>query len=391
MPGKSARRIQGGGSIRRRGNGMWEGRYTLGRNPGTGKQIQKSVYGKTQREVLQKLQQITAQITLEGAYTQPSKMTVTAWLETWLDEYLGNVKPGTATDYSAHVYNHIIPAIGAIKLCALQPTAIQHLYNGLQEKGLSAKTIRNLHGTLHRALQTAMKFGYIRTNPTEACILPRINAHDIQPLDTPEIALFLSAIKGHKQQTLFHVALFSGMRSGELLGLTWDCVHFDSGTIFVSKQLVCPRKKGEAFHFAPLKNDKPRTITPAPSVMQLLKDHKKAQLEQRMLLGQGWREGNMKNLVFTTETGGHLTQSGVWRMLQRVLARADMEARRFHDLRHTYAVNALRSGDDVKTVQENLGHHTAAFTLDVYGHVTDQMKKESASRMEAFIKSIPDL
>ena len=388
MPRKSTRNAQGGGTIRQRKDGKWEARYTVGRNPGTGKQTQKSIYGETQKEVRQKLQKVLLEID-EGAYSEPSNQTVNAWLKCWLTSYLGNVKPGTVANYTQHVENHIIPAIGALKLTALHPTAIQNLYNKLQENGLSAKSIKNLHGALHRALHTATKLGYIRTNPTEACILPRIERKEIKPLDTEDISKFLNAIKDHRHETLFRVALFTGMRSGELLGLTWDCVRFDEGVIHINKQLTPPRRTGETYGFGSLKNDKPRTITPAPSIMQQLKKHGKEQVKQRMLIGAAWGEEGFENLVFTKENGYHLTQSGVWKMLQKVFTQANIEQRRFHDLRHTYAVNALRSGDDVKTVQETLGHHTAAFTLDIYGHVTNEMQKASADRMEAFINGIP--
>jgi len=299
------------------------------------------------------------------------------------------MKAGTVANYSQHTNNHIIPALGALKLSALQPPAIQRLYNQMQANGLSAKTIKNLHGALHRALETAVKMGYLRTNPAEGCILPRIVEKEIHPLDTPDIVAFLNAIKGHRYETLFKVDMFTGLRSGEILGLTWDCIDFDAGTIFVCKQLVPPRVKGQKYAFGTLKNDKPRTITPAPSVMQLLKEHRRAQVERRLKAGILWVDGGFENLVFTNDFGGHLTQSGLWKIMQKALRDSGIENLRFHDLRHTYAVNSLRSGDDVKTVQENLGHHTAAFTLDKYGHVTETMKRASADRMEAFINSIP--
>jgi len=120
------------------------------------------------------------------------------------------------------------------------------------------------------------------------------------------------------------------------------------------------------------------------------KEHRIQQMQQRLIAGVAWDDGGFPNLVFTNDTGGHLTQSGVWKLMQKALRDSGIENLRFHDLRHTYAVNSLRSGDDVKTVQENLGHHTAAFTLDQYGHVTDTMKRASADRMQAFIKAIPN-
>lgn len=137
-----------------------------------------------------------------------------------------------------------------------------------------------------------------------------------------------------------------------------------------------------------MKNDKPRTITPAPTVLQILKKHKLEQNMQRLAAGPAWDDGGFPNLVFTHPDGSHLSQASVWKILQKVLKAAGLEAHRFHDLRHTYVVNAFRAGDDVKTVQQNAGHYSAAFTLDRYAHVTATMKKESANRMEQFIASL---
>ena len=153
--------------------------------------------------------------------------------------------------------------------------------------------------------------GYLRTNPAEGCILPRITKKEIRPLDTPEISTFLDAIKGHRCETLFKVDVFTDLRSGEILGLTWDCVNFDEGTLYICKQLTPPRMKGQKYAFGTLKNDKPRTITPAPYVMQLLKEHRIQQMQQRLIAGVAWDDGGFPNLVFTNDTGGDLTQSGV--------------------------------------------------------------------------------
>lgn len=211
---------------------------------------------------------------------------------------------------------------------------------------------------------------------------------EIKPLDTHEIEAFLKAIKGHKLEALLTVDLFTGMRQGEVLGLQWSCVDFERGTITVERQLQRPRRKGDIYYFSALKNDKTRVIRPAPSVMQVLKDHKRRQNEQRLRAGTMWDAGGFPNLVFTTETGRFINYSTLLLSYKQALKRAGISEKRFHDLRHSYAVASLRAGDDVKTVQENLGHHTAAFTLDQYGHVTESMKKDSASRMEAFIATL---
>lgn len=370
----------------------WEARYSAGRDPGTGKQIQRSITGKTQKEVAQKLKAATASIDA-GTYIAPQKMTVGEWLDIWSRDYLGGVKPFTVVSYTGHIKNHIKPTLGAVKLEALNTHTIQGFYNGLgaerdSKPGLSPKTVKNIHGVLHKALQQAVAVGYIRFNPAESCTLPRVVRKELAPLDEGQSKAFLQAIKGHPLEDLFTVTLFTGMREGEVLGLRWDCVDFAKGTILVNKQLQREKKKGGAYIFAPLKNDKARTITPAPWVMELLKHHRARQAEQRLKAGVLWED---TGLVFTDEQGHHLAIHTVYTSFKKVVASIGCPDTRFHDLRHSYAVAAIRSGDDIKTVQGNLGHATAAFTLDVYGHVTDQMKQASAARMESYIKDVLNL
>ena len=389
MARKATRNAHGAGTIRQRSDGRWEARYTVGRDPGTGKQIQKSVYGKTQKEVRQKLQQAIVAID-EGVYMEPSRLTVGAWVDLWLEEYNSDIKPLTKSAYEAHIRNNIKPALGAVKLSALNATHVQKLYNTLH-KGtdkrppLSPKTIKNLHGVLHKALKQAVELGYIKFNPSDACKLPRVERVEIKPLDEDQISVFLQAIQGHKYEYVYLVDLFTGMREGEILGLTWDCVDFKEGSIFICKQLIKEKKKGGAFLFAPLKNDKTRRITPAPFVMRALQEQRRVQAEWQIKAGPLWENSG---LVFTNELGGHLVHGTVYNNFKRIVQSIGIPEARFHDLRHSYAVAALQSGDDVKTVQEALGHHTAAFTLDVYGHVSERMKRDSAERMEGFIMGL---
>ncbi len=392
MGRKSTRNAQGGGTIRQRADGRWEARYTVGRDPGTGKQVQKSIYGKTQKEVRQKLQQVSVAID-EGIYTEPSKLTVKDWLKIWLKEYTGNVKPYTAYTYAIEVNTYIIPALGSVRLAELTAPMVQAFYNALQagtknQSALSPKSIKNIHGVLHKALNQAVSVGYIRFNPTTACTLPRIERKEIKPLDENSMAAFLKVIKGHQFETIYKVDLFTGMRQSEILGLQWDCIDFDRGTILINKQLQKDKNKDGKYFLAPLKNDKSRIITPAPTVMELLRARRRDQLSDRMKAGSLWDDRGLGALVFTNAFGKHLCHKVVYCHFKQLVAAAGSPATRFHDLRHSYAVASLQSGDDVKTIQENLGHHTAAFTLDVYGHVTERMKQESARRMENFIKGI---
>ena len=367
----------------------WEARYTAGRDPGTGKQIQRSITGKTPKEVAQKLKAATASID-QGTYTAPSKMTVGDWLDIWSSDYLGGVKPYTLRSYTNQIRNHIKPALGAVKLEALDAHTIQAFYNGLGvghegRPGLSPASVKTVHGVLHQALKQAMINGYIRFNPAEACKLPRIERKEIVPLNEKQSTAFLNAVKGHPFEMLYTLDLFTGMRRGEILGLTWDCVDFKKGTIRIEKQLQREKKKGGVYIFAPLKNDRTRMITPAPFVMKLLKAHRGKQTEQRLKAGELWEDSG---LVFTDGMGHHLNGETVYKNFKRIVADLGIPSARLHDLRHTYAVASIRSGDDVKTIQQNLGHATAAFTLDVYCHVTEEMKKASAARMETYIKEV---
>ena len=382
MPSK---RANNEGTIRQRPNGRWEARFTVGTNPGTGTPIRKSIYGDTQEEVRKALQKACTAVD-EGIYTEPSKLTVKKWLDIYLEEYTGNLKMYSLRNYKAQMNNHVIPAIGAIKLSALSVHTIQSMYNRLHKK-LSAKTLRNIHGILHRALKQAVLLGYLRVNPSDACTLPRVVRKEIHPLADDEIKRFLEAIKGHRHENLFLVDLFTGMRQGEILGLQWSCVDFENGTISIDKQLYQP-PKGGTYTFETLKNNKSRALTPAPFVMQALKAERVKQNQRRLLAGEVWDEGMLPGLVFTNELGGHLAHGTVYNQFKAVVRQCGVPSVRFHDLRHSFAVASLRSGDDVKTVQENMGHHTAAFTLDNYGHVTEQMKRESANRMEAFIQGL---
>ena len=378
------KRANGEGNLRKREdrNG-WEARYydAIGNRH--------SVYGKTQAEVRKRLAEaVKKEEEKDSELEEEEDLTVGQWLAIWQRDFLGNVKPGTMISYETQIRVHILPALGEIKLTALRTPVVQRLYNQILAKGLSPKTIKNIHGCLHRALDIAVRVGYLTKNPTSACILPTVRQAEMQPLDTPDLKKLLEALRGEEYEAIITTALFTGMRSGELLGLTWDCIDFSNGIIRVTKQLLQPRRKGRPFAYGTPKNGKGRTLTPAPFVMSVLSEHKKAQDLQREAVGPAWDDGGFPNLVFTHPDGSHLSQPTVWKALQKILKKAGLERHRFHDLRHTYVVNAFRAGDDVKTVQQNAGHYSAAFTLDRYAHVTETMRRESADRMQNFFEAL---
>ncbi len=416
MPKKSA---AGAGNIRKKvieRNGKkyvyWEARYSCGFDPGTGKQIQKSVSGKTQAEVRKKLLAVNASLA-DGTYIEPCRMTLGQWLDIWLADFCGDKKFLTLKTYRAQVNTHIKPALGALKISELTPKEIQHFYNQLQKSGrtvihkdekgkpvtehlsLAAKTIRNVHGVLTKALSVAVELGYLKLNPCDRVTLPRVEKKEIVPLTDEQVRALLTQAERDGYGDIFKVIVFTGLREAEATGLTWDCIDFKTGRITVCKQLQKRPEADGGFQFAPLKNDKVRVIAPAPYVMEVLKSRKVKQMKDRLRAGDLWAAWSTpaeqnKALVFTNPLGQHLHPQTVYNHLKKLAAKIGAPDACVHDLRHTFAVLSLQNGDDVKTVQGNLGHATAAFTLDVYGHVSERMKEESAGRMQAFINSIKE-
>ncbi len=415
MPRKKAesnnRAVNGAGSIRKKTvkrNGRsyeyWEARCTTGFDPATGKQIQRSISGKTQKEVAQKLRALSVEVDM-GTYVKPSTTTLADWLQVWLRDYLTGIKPSTAFLYRREVESYIIPHLGAAKLSAITPAMVQRFYNELlnpSKQGvhpLAPKTVKDVHGVLHQALKQAVANGELRSNPTESCKLPKGEKAEIKPLEEGQITAFMKAIRGHPHEYLYLIALFTGMREAEVLGLTWDCVNLDDGYITVCRQLRRMQEKGGGYYISSPKNGKSRVISIGPSVVHLFELQQQKLENIKEAAGTLWKDKatvytlNTKteqpyDLVFRNEVGDRLSYRTVYDCFKRVMAGIGLPNVRFHDLRHTYAVASIKSGDDIKTVQSNLGHATAAFTLDVYGHITEQMRKDSAARMEKFIQSV---
>lgn len=301
--------------------------------------------------------------------------TVDAWANHWLAHYCANLKKTTLRSYRFAVNVHINRVLGNILLTKLTSEDVQLFINSLWmgiglSTSMSPKTVKNVHGVLHKCLEVAVTNHHISVNPASLSILPRLEKPEITPFSIDALGAFLSAIQGHAKELLFIVAVFTGMRQGELVGLTWDCIDFNAGTIYVYRQII---KENSQYKFSSLKNSKPRKLFPAAVVIALLKKEKEKE--------------NFPNseFVFNSQTGTHYTHTSVYRSFKRIVNKMGYPDMRFHDLRHTYAVLSLQAGDDIKTLQSNMGHHSAAFTLDVYGHCQIEMKKASSCKMEKFI------
>lgn len=412
---KDTRRAKGTGNIRKRTverggkpYTFWEAAVTTGHDPGTGQQIRKTFTGKTQKEVREKMQAAAVAVQ-DGDFFEPAKMTVAEWLDLWLKEYSADWKYKTKEKYETVCRVHLKPALGATKLSKLTTPQIQSFYNELGRTGkvttkmdkksgktverrepLSPKSIRLVHGVLSKALNTAVRVGYIKRNAAELCTTPKLEKKEISPLTDAQIKEFVSLCAGEDYGRIYKLILFTGLREGEALGLTWDCIDFQAGTLKIKQQL---QRQGETDELVPLKNSKPRYLTAPAFVMQLLKEERTHQIEQRLAAGelwQGWQSAEeMKTaLVFLRDDGSNITAAALYQRYKHLAEKIGKPESRVHDLRHTFAVLSLQNGDNVKTVQDNLGHATAAFTLDVYGHVSERMKEDSAARMQAYIENM---
>lgn len=376
------KRANGEGNIRKRATGGWEGRYSVTEN---GKTVRRSVYGKTQAEVRKKMNEITNTID-NGVYIKPEKITVGEWFDIWHKEYLSDVTDSTKSQYEYQGRVHIKPRIGNLPLQSVTSPVLQRFYNQCGEK-LSPKSVKNLHGVLHECLSQAVLSGYIKSNPADNCVLPRIEKREMQTIPATKIKEFREAIHNDPFENLYIVDVFTGMRQGEIIGLTWDCVDFEKGIIKVDKQF---RKDhglaGSQYGFFSTKTGKKRVLKPADIVMDSLRSEWKKELANKLKNGPAFN--NADNLVFTNELGEHLAGVTVYNHLKVILKKIGLEGVRFHDLRHTYATLSIQNGDDLKTVSENLGHSTISTTADIYLHVTEEMKKASADRMNDFIRKV---
>ena len=294
----------------------------------------------------------------------------------WLTHMKTDIKESTVCSYESAIANHICRAFPSAKLSEITADDVQLFIMSLTEgidldDPLSPKTIRNVHGVFHRMMQDAYDMGIIDENPTKHTKLPKVKKPEIIPMNNNQVHGFLKAITGHPLEIFFKLALFTGMRKSELIGLTWDCFNFEEGYIRVYRQRAYDRKK-RAYFFSTVKNGKPRTIFPATDVMEMMK-----RLYDR--------EPNSKYVFHGTDMNKHLTLSQVRKPFEALLNDINMTEFRFHDLRHTFAVLSIKAGVDLKTLSETMGHYSVAFTLDTYAFALTDMKEECAKRMQNYL------
>lgn len=377
---KNKRGAKGGGSVRQRPDGKWEARCTI-----NGKT--RSFYAEKQVDALKKMREAQKQAD-DGVFFNPTTMTLAQWSEIWLNEYYsGTVKLSTFEKTKLTVEHHIKSNFSKIKLKDLKTTHLQMYYNRLKKDKLAPGTIKGISTTVNLILDQAVELKYIPFNPNRSCKLPKNTQRKPQFLTEEQIKKLLEEIKKDSYGDLLFIALFTGMRKGEVLGLPWSAIDFKNSTITVKQQLKVSGKKanetGKAkYYISTTKNGKERVLTVAPFVMDVLRKVRREQTQNHLLMGLAWE--NEWDLVFTDKTGKHHHINAAYEHFKKIARKIGIPDAHLHDLRHTYAVTSIQEGDDPKTLQENLGHATATFSLEVYAHVSDKMKQDSAKRMQAF-------
>lgn len=380
------KRANGEGNIRKRSDGRWEGRYTAGYNPQTGKRIIKNVLGKTQAEVKAKLAK-ALEDSKELDIVRTDEYTVAEWLRLWYELYAEpNVRPTTAASYRRNIELHVIPHIGDIKLNRLTSRELQKFYKDLLENGrlreaqkeknpgLSNSTVRGIHMMLHNALDRAVRERLILRNPTEDCIIPKLEKKEMKILRPEDIKAYLAAAERRGVLPMFYLELVSGVRKGELVALLWDDLDIEQRTISVSKQALS-RPGGEIVVNRPKTENSIRAISiPQEAVDLLVEEHQK--------------HPDNPYMFPSPKTGEMYYPDSVVNLHKKLLQDAGLGHIRFHDLRHTFATMALQNGVDVKTVSAMLGHYDAGFTLRTYTHATRQMQEQAAEKMGSFMTQV---
>ena len=373
------KRPDGDGLVRKRSDGRWEGRIVVGHKE-DGSPIFRSVFARTQKELIDKLH-TSIETYRDVELTEHSSLTLGAWLDKWLEEYMQfSVRESTLDGYRRMADNHIKPHLGDRKNGSVTTADIQKMYNWLRENGrvnehyekgnaLSDSMVRSVHMLLHQAMDTAVRERLIVKNPTDGTVIPKANYAPKQILTEAQLEKFLEVVRQDKLwYDFFYTELTTGLRRGEICGLRWT--DFDAKTGRLKIRRAVTGRKGGGVKVGETKTETgTRTIQLPPSTAELLKARKKK---------------SYSDWIFCNPTEPELpmSPSTAYRRLKTLLRYAELPSIRFHDLRHTFATMALEHGMDVKTLSAIIGHISSATTLDIYSHVTDTMQLQAAVKID---------
>ncbi len=393
---KKKRRGKGEGTIyQRKEDKLWVGQATTGYDPLTGKPKKKTIYGKTRKEVVQKLTKISVLIA-EGNYIE-TNLTVSQWLNIWLKDYMKNtLRPKTYESYEMFIRLHINPIIGRIKLKDLTTDRIQKLYNHKSvdgrcdgKGGLAPRSVERIHTVLHKALEQAVITRKIAFNPAKGTTLPTRTQREVRALIPKEQKEFEKALKGERLQAGFLLGLYGGLRRGEILGLQWPDFDFEKYSVTVRRSLLRIKDKetGKSIlSLEPLKSKKSYRTVPLPKeYMEYLIKHKEQQAEEKLKAGPMYQN---QDLVFCTTLGTFVEPRNFNRKFSRIVKKANIESFNLHGLRHTYTTRLSEIGVNSKILQELLGHEKSS-TTEGYTHVLWEMMRIAVDKLNDYMLENP--
>ncbi|MEE0897212.1 MAG: site-specific integrase [Acutalibacteraceae bacterium] len=374
----SKRRKQGEGTLRKRADGRWEARVVIGYDE-KGNPITKNVTAMEKGECLEKLEQLKEKCGVQLTGKVKAEMAFGDWLDFWYQQYAKQtLRPTTQSGYENMIYNHIITDIGKIPLNKLTQNDLQQFYTRLKNggrkvrtelygKGLSDRMVRGCHAMCRKALEKAVADGIIRINPAIGCKLPPKKAKEMQVLTREEMQRFMAQAKADGYFELFLLELCTGMRRGEIVALQWDDLNMQTGELHICRQATTVH--GNIHICAPKTKSSIRTVILPPDIVKILAEYKK-RINSRWMFPSPVKE----------DAPYH--PSAIRKVLDRTLERAECKHVRFHDLRHTFATTALANGMDVKTLSAIIGHISSETTLNIYTHITDNMQRSAANKIE---------
>ncbi|MGB8344694.1 MAG: site-specific integrase [Ktedonobacteraceae bacterium] len=376
---KSSRRrkrsVHGGGSVFLRSDGRYGAKFKVEE---TGKW--KYLYGDTEKEVTEKLQQAFYE-QKQGILATGPKQKLETYLTYWLDVVKKpELRRTTYARYRIHIYKHILPRLGQVPVQKLTPQQVQSLYSDLQETQ-SAGSIRMLHSILHEALDNAVRWNIVSRNICDAVTPPKPGKHEAQTLTPDQARKLLATVKGHDLEALLIVALTTGMRHGELLALKWQDIDLESSSLQVRRTVSF--LAGQGYKETEPKTDRGRRRILLPQIaLEALKQHRIHQREAKLQAGEAWQN---LDLVFSNAHGYYMHSNNLRRLFRALLKQAELPEMRFHDLRHSAATLLLSMGVHPKVVQEILGHSNISVTMDVYSHVLPSMQDDAQSKWDTLL------
>jgi integrase len=369
-----AKRANGEGSIYKRADGRWCASITLPK----GKRLH--FLSKDREEVARQLTAAKKKRD-EGLPIINDRQTVAEFLNRWLKDHVTpSTRRSTVRGYESKIRVHIVPEIGKVQLSRLTPQRLQSFFNERLHSGLSPRTVHHLRAILRAALSDAWKWGLVARNVADLVDPPRVPHEEVKVLSSDEARQLLAVVQGNRLEALYSVALALGLRQGEALGLQWEDIDFDTGTLRVRRSL---ERIGGAFEFVEPKTARSHRTLALPKVAATaLREHRSRQLSERLAAGPMWEE---HGLVFTRANGRPLYGSNVTRDLQLMLERAGLRRMRFHDMRHACASLLIAQGVHPRIVMETLGHSQIGITMNLYGHVLPEVQREAATQMDAVL------